>query len=123
MLDVDAKLLERHNTSAGIEKLSSQVGGCPRDIHLFISNADRFLKILQDAVKKLRAVHDLEDILIDPFSTSNSSHTFTVIRRETPLDQEPLEKQSDDTYVAEVKGGLARGLLRDRIMHLKTANA
>ena len=121
MLSIDPAVLEEHNTPAGIEALRAQVGGCPRDIHLLITNRPRIISTLTTAVKNMNDLRILEELLTDLFfSTSGLSHTFTLLQRANPVEDEQHTKTEDDAFHITMKGELAQEVLKN---HVLTVNA
>ena len=96
----DAALLQRHAPSMlapgfddsalppdlDARALHALLGGCPRDIRLYLSDSKAEISMVRDAAGRLRGGADIEDLLNDPLGGAESAHCLFLVRRDPDAD-------------------------------------
>ena len=96
MLLLKANTIKKHNTPASIAALSSEVGGCPRDIVRLLRDRASYTFDLQQATCCL----DVICLLTTPFPADgylSDSFDFALVQKQD-IDRKP-EDMKDDRYI------------------------
>ena len=121
MSALEADTIKQYNTPAGIAELSSQVGGCPRDIIRLLQGKINYKETVQRAVNQLNDLHALERFITDPSSSGDLSHCLVLVQKRD-LDRKP-DNMADDGQLLTIKGTLASERLWTRLLRLKVDEA
>ena len=121
MLALEADIIEQYNTPAGIAELSSQVGGCPRDIDRLLQDGDDYKDTLKQVVGELDDIHHLKSFLTDPSSFGDLSHCLALVQKRD-LDKNSDNMTNDLPFFA-IKGTLVSELLWIRLSELEVDEA
>ena len=125
MLAVKASILKRLSTPAGIAALSSQVGGCPRDIIRLLNNRKNYQADVESAVQHLKDICTPAAYMTYP-PFSDKLFDLVLLQKSKP-DSNPKdtdddlasEDMQDDRTVLTIKGTLASGHLWRELSELQ----
>ena len=92
--------------------LHALLGGCPRDIRLYLSDSKAEISMVRDAAGRLRGGADIEDLLNDPLGGAESAHRLFLVRRDPDAD---VGSTGSDDAVLGPKGGIVFRHLLDAV--------